>query len=243
MKYLILVVQIRKMYSSKSSDFEYFEEIEENGIKYYRRGRCLHFWVDDVGKNSTCGCCKISGNKGSELYRALKCFTGNKFSSEDWDVLNPSSIDINVNIEVDENESLERCFCTQTIKRLRYALYKPTNELILVGSECIAKFLGKEKQKIADGRGCMVCNNPIDRRKKYHRDGYCSLECEKKHLYKECKRCFDISVRKDEKRVEFCEKCIWRMNNYRICSKCNDYNIHLNTEDWKEVCGTNFGPT
>jgi len=142
----------------------------------YKIGRCSRFWVDKVGCNSDCGCCKIHKNKRSHLFTALKTFTGEKFDVDDWDVINPTNIHEQRQFEVNEDESKERCFCSQTIKNLRYAVHKPTQRVILIGSECIERFQGKEKRKIANGKACKFCDKFIDKRKKYCRDGMC-LQC------------------------------------------------------------------
>ena len=223
----------------------FFEEVTENGIVYFRRGRCNDFFANKVGENSYCvdkniscsSSCRIKGNKGKELFRSLRYFTGKEFKREDWDVLNPSNIFSNVIIEVMDGESKERCFCTQTIHQLRYALYKPKNQLILIGSECVNKFLGKEKQKVADGNACMMCNNVLDKRKEYHRDGYCSKECQEQHLYRKCIGCEELSILKSKSiNTVLCNPCLNLRKNFRKCEKCDNLRVPVEEPKWKTVC-------
>lgn len=223
----------------------FFEDVEENRMVYFRRGRCERFFVHEVGQNSECllnnstcqSTCGIKGNKGKELFKALKYFTGKEFNKEDWDVLNPRNINVNVIMERDENESKERCFCIQTIQKLRYALYKPNNEVILIGSECINKFLGKDIQKVADGRGCVICNSVLDKRKEYQRDGYCSKDCMEQHLYRTCSICKTFSILKsDPIDMELCNGCENKRRYNRICEMCDNFSISISEPEWKRIC-------
>jgi hypothetical protein len=225
----------------------WFEKVEEelDEVKrpfvYFRRGRCKNFLAREVGQNSECieknpVCsikCRISGNKGKELYRALQSFTGEKFNRDNWSVINPKNINIGSLVtEVQEGESKERCFCSQTINQLRYAIYEPTNEIILIGSECVYRFMGRENQKIAGGSGCIVCDTVLDKRKKYHRDGYCSEEC-LKSLYRICSCCNKLSILKSNTTDALCKECC-ESNNINMCNMCN--NFFIPDESWKTVC-------
>jgi hypothetical protein len=184
----------------------FFEEVTENETVYFRRGRCDDFFVHKVGENSDCllnnnNCkltCGIKGNKNKELYRCLKHFTGKKFNKDDWKPINPVNIYTGVDMSLKDGESKERCFCSQTIQILRFVQYIPTEEIILIGSACIKKFLGDEKQKIADGCACIICDNVLDKRKKYQRDGYCTKKCKDKHLCRMCYECKELSILKSE---------------------------------------------
>ena len=156
-------------------DKEFDITFQKDDINFcYKLGRCKNFWVDKVGCNSRCECCKIHKDKRLHLFAALKKFTDEKFNTDDWDVINPNNIHEKREFEVDGSK--ERCFCSQTIHKLSYAVHKPTRRVILIGSECIRKFQGKEKGKIANGKACKFCDKWIDGRKKYCRDGMC-FEC------------------------------------------------------------------
>lgn len=222
----------------------FFEEVSENNTVYFRRGRCERFFVHEVGQNSECikanpkckTTCGIKANKGKELFRALKYFTGKKFNMDDWQPINPGNVFTGIDMRVEDDETKERCFCTQTIQLLRFVLYKPTQEVILVGSECIRKFLGDEKQKIADGRACMVCDSVLDRRKEYQRDGYCTRNCMEQHLYRMCSGCDMLSILKSEVDKELCNGCENRRRYNRICEMCDSFSIPIGEPEWKKVC-------
>ena len=225
-----------EIFSSDDEDI-YFEEVtEENSIvnvSYFRRGRCNSFFSEAVGKKSTCGCCHIVKNKDHELKRCVKSFTGKKFNIDDWDVINPKMINnslVNFQFDLEEGQSMERCFCTQTIKKLRYAIYKPTMETCLVGSECIGKFLGKDMKKKANGDVCKMCHQHLDRRKPFHKEhDCCSDECLKSFTlfaYRKCTLCNQLSILKTKPdNILYCDNCTYKINNFCECIKCGELSI------------------
>jgi hypothetical protein len=129
-----------------------------------------------------------------------------------------------------DGNSMERCFCTQTIKILRYALYKPTNQYCLVGSECIAKFLGEHKKDKANGKVCNNCDTHLDKRKKFHREHYsCSIECLEEFVnkkYRKCNKCKELSILKIyPDSIDICHDCEYKIKNFCECNICKELTI------------------
>jgi hypothetical protein len=241
---------------------------------YFKRGRCSNWYVNKVGENSTCGCCKMVSDKHRELYKALFYFTnGSKFNEDDWEVLNPRNVNKSENynkliknkshmfecdfpVECGEGESKERCFCTQTIQRLCYVRYIPLGDIVLIGSDCIEKFLGLEAKLKAEGKLCKMCNyDKIDRRNSFGKDGYCSENCKKILTHRICGDCLDFKIPRTEPGYKMrCVDCFAKAKslnkeyieiykdvfNYRICEDCYEFKIPRLEPEHKMKCVSCF---
>ncbi len=87
-------------------------------------------------------------------------------------------------------EYASQCVCGKDIKENCYIHNEETDEILIIGNECIKKFMPKE----SIGRRCMVCNAPHKNRKNNKCDecriGFC-IDCEKpiNSWYKKCFAC------------------------------------------------------
>jgi hypothetical protein len=252
----------------------------------FKRGRCSKFWVAEVGYNSTCRCCNMVGDKHNELFKALEYFTnGSKFNHDNWEVLNPrnvnyvnQSINCHKTFEADgyivsaslpseciKGDSKDRCICTQTIHNLCYVRYIPNDELVLIGSDCIEKFLGVKAKLKAEGKLCIFCDeDKIDCRKSFGKLGFCSITCKNKSdqkndmierlqnsissskLSKEyeanligplCRLCnyFKVDSKKSYGKLGYCSKNCSMAEKNRLCGGCLDFTIPR-TQEWKTEC-------
>lgn len=72
----------------------------------------------------------------------------------------------------------ERCICSNIITKPYYIYHAKTNTIIQVGSECINK-LNKSLAKGLKNGICKICKIGLsDMRKKWCKEGYCSLNCQ-----------------------------------------------------------------
>lgn len=133
-----------------------------------------------------------------------------------------------------------KCACGHDIVNNAYVKHKNTNEISVVGSCCINKFMTKDQKS----RKCVFCNknhknnkNSICNECRKIYCNFCNKLCNKKicdicDMYhnnkKKCKRCNTLF--KDEK-LDYCKEC------KKKCYYHNEYHIDNINHDFCRYCG------
>jgi|SRR5579872_5055081 len=88
-------------------------------------------------------------------------------------------------------ESPHECICTHSISELYFIRHIPTQQVLIVGSECVRKISTRLYASVT-GHACLECGEIIkDKRKIYQRDECCDKQCWEKRMIKTgiLKRC------------------------------------------------------
>jgi hypothetical protein len=77
------------------------------------------------------------------------------------------------------NDDTNYCICGHVIHNLYFIKYKPTGVQVQVGSDCVKKIDEKLYKRITSENFCLLCNEPIGKKLKIHKKGFCSDTCKK----------------------------------------------------------------
>jgi hypothetical protein len=119
-------------------------------------------------------------NMKKTFNQCLYTITGKSFNPFDWTNGNGYDTD-------DDNNY---CICGHVIHNLYFIKYKPTGVQVQVGCECVKKIDENLYKRITSKNFCLACDEPIGKKLKYHKQGFCNDTC--KRIYNVSDLCFDF---------------------------------------------------
>jgi hypothetical protein len=150
---------------------------------------------------------------------------------------NSDSIDINEAIDewiydIKPVDETDQCICTHAIQQNFYIINTINNNRLIIGSDCINKFLNENVKDIhqlcekigkykGDKRLCRSCCN-------------FKISDDKSEHIKYCKSCYQTGIIPSRLYQEY--ESLYRKNKYRKCISCNMYNIEMNKPNYYKKC-------
>jgi hypothetical protein len=106
-------------------------------------------------------------NMKKTFNQCLYAITGNEFNPKDW----------TNGMSCHEDDDDNYCICGHRIKNLYYIKYIPTGIQVQVGDTCVKKIDEKLHKRITSDNFCILCDEPIGKKLKVHKQGFCTLTC------------------------------------------------------------------
>jgi len=112
--------------------------------------------------------------KKREFLRVIEGVTREEFTEDHW---TDESAAEQRDDELDGDESNDVCICSKHIHHLYYIQHISSGQVFKVGSECVRKISEILYKKLTKDK-CKRCKEPVpDKRRKFHKDGYCGKAC------------------------------------------------------------------
>lgn len=167
---------------------------------------------------------RIEGKEVSEKHEEfINIITGvfGKFDMEDWKISK---------IEPILSSKIRQCICSKHISWLYFIQHKMTNQIVMVGSECIKKISEKLYFEVIE-RACKNCGDKIDKRTISGKEDLCDF-CFELRKEKECKE------REERRRKIYAEYARIEAERVAKLPKCEDCGIWMPEETplWKTKC-------
>ena len=126
----------------------------------------------------------------------------------------------------------DKCICTHHIEQNYHIINKINNHRLIIGSDCINKFLNDNVKKLHK------LNLKIDNHQGVTRLCQCccnfKISGDKEDYIKFCKSCFYPGIKPSELFNEY--KNLGNHDQYRFCIICKKYNIKIDVPTWKTKC-------
>lgn len=107
-------------------------------------------------------------NMKKTFNQCLHAITGREFNPKDW---------TNGTCDIDDVDDDHYCICGHKIHKLYYIKYIPTGIQVQVGKDCVEKIDEKLYKRITSDNFCILCDEPIGKKLKVHKKGFCTDTC------------------------------------------------------------------